>query len=151
MADVREFRNIIDNDLMSLRFLLKSKIASFDEIKKEEEMLIESVKNVMAQVKEMENVLEKEISMFRKIAGGWGKAYANKRWDVIGKAVQAELNDFSEEFTKTKKMYKGCAAMHKRLSDLVVMLKGMNSKNKETRHKQLQLIEDFRKQKRGDY
>jgi hypothetical protein len=147
MVDQHAFRKIIDEDMLKLKILLKGRIASFDDIKKEEEKLIDMVKHVMAQVKEMEKVMEQEITLFRKLSGGWGKAYANKRWDLIGKAVQGELNDFHEEYLKTQDMYKGVVALHQRLETLVSLLKDMNVKNKESRQEKLKLLQDFRKQK----
>ena len=149
MVEEHPIRKLIDDDLMKLKFLLKSKVASFDEIKAQEEEMIEAVKKVMTRVKEMEAVLENEIVLYKKLAGGWEKAYAEKRWKAIGHAVQDELQDFNEEYTKTKDAYSECLALHDRLHRLVALLKGMNSKNKETRSKELEMLENFRQQKKA--
>ncbi|MEK6839734.1 MAG: hypothetical protein AABX72_02235 [Nanoarchaeota archaeon] len=148
MTDPQEFRKLIDEDLLQLKFLLKSKVASFDDIKKEQEQIIESIKNVMTQVKEMEMVLEQEIQMYKKLAAGWEKAYVDKRWGAIGQTIKAELEDFNQEYAKTKSVYEQCTGMHKRLSKLISLIKNMNAQNKDTREKELKMLEDFRQKKR---
>ncbi len=148
MVEEHPFRKLIDDDLMRLKFLLKSKVASFDEIKAQEEEIIETIKKVMTKVKEMEMVLEGEIGVYKKLVGGWEKAYTEKRWKAIGHAIQDELEDFNQEYGKTKDVYNECLGLHNRLHKLVALLKGMNSKNKETREKELQMLEDFRQQKK---
>lgn len=148
MADPPEFRKLIDEDLLQLKFLLKSKVASFDEIKKEEEQIIESIKNVMTQVKEMEMVLEQEIQMYKKLAAGWEKAYVDKRWGAIGQTIKAELDDFNQEYTKTKSVYEQCTGLHKRFSKIITLIRNMNAQNKDTREKELKMLEDFRQKKR---
>jgi|GEM_PF-4237134 hypothetical protein len=147
MADPTTFRTLIDQDLLALKFLLKSKVASFDNIKKEEEQLIDSIKKVIVQVKDMERVLEQEISLFKTLAGGWEKAYVEKRWNAIGQTIRAELDNFNQEYSKTKDLYDQCQSLHQRLDKLVTLLKSMNAKNKESRDKELTLLDNFRKRK----
>lgn len=148
MADPEQFRKLIDEDLLQLKFLLKNKVASFDEIKQEQEQIIESIKKVMTQVKEMEMVLEQEILLYKKLAAGWEKAYLDKRWGAIGEAIKGELEDFNHEYTKTKNVYDHCTTLHDRLHKLIALVKNMNVKNKETREKELKMLEDFRQRKR---
>mgnify|MGYP001592158910 CR=1 FL=1 len=148
MADTEQFRKIIDEDLTRLKILLKSKVASFDEIKEEEEQMIEAIKNVMTQVKEMEEVLENEILLFKRLASGWEKAYIDRRWGAIGNAIRGELEDFNNEYSKTKDVYDKCNSLNERLQKLLGLLKSMNAKNKESREKELKMLEDFRQRKR---
>ena len=148
MADPGQFRKIIDEDLVQLKFLLKSKIASFDEIKQEEEQIIDAIKKVMMQVKEMEMVLENEISLFKKLAGGWEKAYMEKRWGAIGSTIKAELDHFNEEYSRTKDVYDNCSSLYGRMQKLLQLLKSMNAQNKESREKELQILDSFRQRKK---
>lgn len=148
MADPQDFRKLIDEDLLQLKFLLKSKVASFDDVKREQEQIIEAIKKVMTQVKEMELVLEQEIQLYKKLAAGWEKAYVDKRWGAIGQTIKGELEDFNREYAKTKNVYDECMALHGRLHSLITLLKNMNVKNKETREKELKMLEDFRQRKR---
>ena len=148
MVNSKSFQKIIDEDLLAIKFLLKNKVASFDEVKKEEEKIIDSVKQLMSQIKEMELILEKEIGMYKRLAKGWEKAYVDRRWKAIGKAIQYELDSFHGEYSKTKDIHQECFSLHDRLQELVSLLKKMSARNKESREEELKLLEDFKTQKR---
>src|SRR3989344_681027 len=105
MVDDASLRKLIDEDLLRIKFILKNKVASLEEIKQEEERLVEGVKKVMAALRELEHVLEKEIEMYRRMQGGWEKAYAERRWAAIGRAIQEEIDFFNREYGQTKSAF----------------------------------------------
>lgn len=147
MVSTTDFRRVIDDDLMKLKFLLKSKIASLDEIKKEEQRLIDHVKTLIASIRQMEETLEKEIEKYKRFSTGWEKAYAKKKWDLLGQAIREEIDNFNQEYAKTKNAYELCAALTQRLETLRDFLRKMNDANRESNDKELAILEDFRKQK----
>jgi len=147
MFDEIDFRKVIEDDLMKLKFILKMKIASLEDIKKEEENIINGIKKVMGSVKEMEMVLEKEIEKYKRFRSGWDRAYAKKKWDAIGNAVKEEIENFNQEYMKTKDIYDSCELLSKRLDELKDNLKKMNAKNQEGKEKELKMLEEFKKQK----
>ena len=149
MVDQQTFHKIVDEDFFKLKFLLKNKIASFDEIKKEEQQIIEAIKQLMAQIKEMELVLEEEVAQYKRLSKGWEKAYVEKRWHALGNAIKHELDGFALEYQKTKNTYQSCLALYQRLQGLVKILKTMNSDNKQEQQEELKLLEDFKKQKQS--
>lgn len=149
MVNESDFRKVIDDDLMKLKFLLKSKVASLDEIKKEEQAFIDHVKTLIASVRQMEETLEKEIDKYKRFTVGWEKVYAKKKWDLLGQAIREEVDNFNQEYAKTKDVYELCTALNQRLESLRETLRKMNARNKEAKEKELALLEDFRKQKTG--
>lgn len=151
MADNSAFKQIIEEDLNKLKFILKMKLASLEEIKKEEENIIDNIKKLMVAVKEMEKSLENEIEMFKKISGGWERAYFEKRWEAIGNALKSELENFNNEYKKTKDLYESAGNLAQRLEQFKELLKKLNIKNVESRENDLKMLEDFKKQKEGGY
>jgi len=145
------FKQIIEEDLNKLKFILKMKLASLEEIKKEEENIIDNIKRLMVAVKEMEKTLENEIEMFKKISGGWERAYFEKRWEAIGNALKTELENFNNEYKKTKDLFESAGNLAQRLEQLKELLKKLNFKNVESREGDLKMLDDFKKQKEGGY
>lgn len=151
MVEDTAFKHIVEEDLSKLKFILKMKLASLEEIKKEEETIIDNIKRLMVSVKEMEKALENEIEVFKKISGGWERAYYQKRWEAIGSALKAELESFNNEYMKTKDLYESAGNLAQRLEEFRELLKKLSSKNTESRENDLKIIDDFKKQKDGGY
>jgi len=151
MVDESAFKQIIEDDLSKLKFILKMKLASLEEIKKEEEEIIDNIKRLMVAVKEMEKSLEIEIEMYKKISSGWEKAYYQKRWESIGNALKAELENFNSEYKKTKDLFESAGNLAARLEQFKELLKKLNTKNIESRENDLRMLDDFKKQKEGGY
>lgn len=151
MAEDNMFKQIIEEDLNKLKFILKMKLASLEEIKKEEEEIVDNIKRLIVSVKEMENTLEGEIEMFKRIKLGWEKAYYQKRWDAIASALKSEIENFNREYGKTKDLYESAGNLANRLEQLRELLKKLNVKNTESRDADLRMVEDFKKQKDGGY
>ena len=150
MGSDKTFRKVIDDDLMKLKFILKSKVASIEDIKKQEQNVVDTIKQLITSVREIEETLEKEIDKYKRFEKGWQKAYAKKKWDILGGAIKEEVDNFNQEYLKTKDLYDTCGALNERLETLRSMLKKMNARNKESKDKELALLEDFKKQKTGD-
>ena len=147
MAESSTFQKIISGDLDKLKFVLKMKVASFEDIKKEEESILSSLRDLMATIKELEHVLESEIGLFKKLQGGWERAYAEKRWAAIGTALREEIDSFNQEYGKTRDLYQSLQGLTKRFNTLLTLLQRMNTSNIQSRDHDLRLFEDFRQQK----
>ena len=147
MVDDASLRKLIDEDLLRIKFILKNKVASLEEIKQEEERLVEGVKKVMAALRELEHVLEKEIEMYRRMQGGWEKAYAERRWSAIGRAIQEEIDFFNREYGQTKSAFDTFIQLASRIQHINDLLKTLNARNKDAREEELKILETFRTQK----
>lgn len=147
MVSDSEFKKIIEGDLDTLRIALKVKVAALDEIKQEEEHFIETVRRVIAEIKAVERTLVDEIQMFKRLQGGWEKAYRERRWSALAEALKQEIAHFNQEYTRTKDLFGNAEVLIKRLEQLRDILKKMNLKNVESRETDLKLLEDFKRQK----
>ncbi len=147
MASESEFRNIVEKDLGDLRLALKLKLAALDEIKQEEERLVELMRRLIASIKEIEHVLENEVALFKKLKGGWEKAYAERRWDALAAAVKSGIEHFNREYSETKDIFTTAEQLTKKFESMREIMKRMNQKNVESRESDLRMLEDFKKQK----
>ena len=149
MTSESEFRGIVEGDFDKLRLLLKAKVASLDDIKKEEMNLIETVRRLIVEIKSMEKTLEDEIATFKRLKGGWEKAYMERRWAALANALKQEIDFFNQEYMKTKDLFGNAENLIRRFENLREILKKMNTKNVESRETDLKVLEDFKKQKEG--
>jgi len=150
MVNDKEFRKVIDDDLMKLKFILKSKVATLDDIKKKEQTIIDNIKGLITSVRQIEEALEKEIEKYKRFEKGWQKTYAKRKWAVLGEAIRQEIENFNQEYLKTKDIYDTTSSLSERLSTLRTLLKKMNARNKESKEKELAILQDFKRQKTGD-
>ncbi len=144
MVDIAPLQKIIDEDLLKLKFLLKNKIASIEEIKAEEETIVNDIKTLMTSIKEIETFLEEEINSYKKMKGGWTEAYKNKRLKAIGSAIQKEIELFDKEYAQTKNLYTTAMKLREKLDHIIRILTTMNETNKETKGNELKLLQDFK-------
>ncbi len=149
MSSESEFRGIVEGDFDKLRLLLKAKVASLDDIKKDETILIETVRRLIAEIKSMEKTLEDEIAMFKRLKGGWEKAYMERRWSALANALKQEIEFFNQEYMRTKDIFGNAENLIRRFENLREILKKMNAKNVESRETDLKVLEDFKRQKEG--
>lgn len=132
MAIDSEFKGLVEGDLGKLKLVLKAKLASLEEIKHEEESLVETMRRLIGAIKSMETTLENEVQMFKKIRSGWEKAYMEKRWAAIANALRQEIAQFNAEYKKTKDIYGSADGLIKRFERLRETLKKMNAANAES-------------------
>lgn len=149
MVSESEFRGIVEGDFDKLRLLLKAKVASLDDIKKEEMNLIETVRRLIVEIKSMEKTLEDEIATFKRLKEGWEKAYMERRWAALANALKQEIDFFNQEYMRTKDLFGNAENLIRRFENLREILKKMNTKNVESRETDLKVLEDFKKQKEG--
>ena len=147
MVNNKAFTKIIEQDLDKLRFILKSKLVSFQDIKAEEEKIICSIKDLMASIKDIEHTLESEIQVYKRLKAGWEKAYAEKKWNAIGNALKEEIETFDKEYAKTKNLYENAQTLTRRFSLLIQHARKMNTSNVTSREQDLAILKDFKKQK----
>lgn len=137
----KKLKKLVGEDILKLKFLLKTRIATFNVIQKKEQKEIDHFKDTLKAVKSVENHLRRELKLIDSLRKSANRDHKIKRWDAIRKVLKKELEDFHNDIVSNGNFVQSCSRLNQGLDHFQRVLK--NAKRKAIKCEELKIIRQF--------
>ena len=145
---MKRIQRLIERELGNIRFHLRGRVASLQEIDREEEKFVGSVRRMMVVLRELEFLLRLEIEQFHAMKKKFGRAYVGSRYRALERAIQREVHTLEQEIRSGGELYKANQRLLVRLRKLIGLIRGYKGMSKATKLRQLDMLESFHQRRR---